>query len=166
MAGVKNAVRYLNSGPLRPVLRVRKVKVALVDALGNLVRFILTPYQRNDIMGVAPRIDGLAFDALLADKAFDADRLCPDIAKRGAQGVILRRKHRKIHIGHDGEIHKWRHLIENDFAKIKEFRGIATRCDKTGFCFRANINLAAALIDCWSMSTGIRYCQKIQARHV
>ena len=117
-------------------------------------------------MGVAPRIDGLAFDALLADKAFDGDCLRADIAKLGAQAVTSRRKHRKIHIDHDGEIHKWRHLIENDFAKIKEFRGIATRCDKTGFCFRANINLAAALIDCWSMSTGIRYCQKIQARHV
>jgi len=47
--------------------------VALVDALGNLVRFVLLPGQSHDLKGVRPLIDGLDFDALLADKAFDAD---------------------------------------------------------------------------------------------
>ncbi|MFC7736843.1 IS5/IS1182 family transposase, partial [Roseomonas sp. GCM10028921] len=41
---------------------------------------------------------------------------------------------------------RWRHLIENFFAKLKEFRAIATRYDKTDTSFRASINLAAAII--------------------
>ena len=122
--------------------------MALVDALGNLVRFVLMPGQRNDIMGVRPLIDGLTFDALLADKAFDANWLRIDIIEKGALVVIPPRKHRKTQIDYDTEMYKWRHLVENYFAKIKEFRGIATRYDKTDESFRANINLTATLIAC------------------
>ena len=122
--------------------------MALVDALGNLVRFVLMPGQRNDIMGVRPLIDNLSFDALLADKAFDANWLRTDIVERGAHAVIPPRKHRKTQIDYDTEMYKWRHLVENYFAKIKEFRGIATRYDKTDVSFRANINLTATLIAC------------------
>jgi transposase len=122
--------------------------MALVDALGNLVRFVLMPGQCNDIMGVRPLIDGLTFDALLADKAFDANWLRTDIIERGAQAVIPPRKHRKTQINYDVEMYKWRHLVENYFAKIKEFRAIATRYDKTDESFRANINLSATLIAC------------------
>jgi transposase len=43
-------------------------------------------------------------------------------------------------------MYRWRHLIENYFAKLKEFRAIATRYDKTDDSFRANINLVAAII--------------------
>src|SRR5215217_2197439 len=43
-------------------------------------------------------------------------------------------------------MYRWRHLIENTFAKLKEFRAIATRYDKTDGSFRATINLAAAII--------------------
>ena len=105
--------------------------VALVDALGNLVRFVLLPGQRNDIMGVAPLIDGLDFEALLADKAFDADWLREELDERGAMAVIPPRSNRKIQYDYDKDIYKWQHLVENYFAKIKEFRGIATRYDKT-----------------------------------
>ena len=122
--------------------------MVLVDALGNLVRFVLMPGQRNDIMDVRPLIDGIAFDALLGDKAFDANWLREDIDNRGAQAVIPPRKHRKTPIDYDSEMYKWRHLVENYFAKIKEFRGIATRYDKTDDSFRANINLTATLIAC------------------
>lgn len=122
--------------------------MALVDALGNLVRFVLMPGQRNDIMGVRPLIDGVSFDALVADKAFDANWLRTDLAVHGVQVVIPPRKHRKAQIDYDAEIYKWRHLVENYFAKIKEFRAIATRYDKTDVSFRANINLTATLIAC------------------
>jgi transposase len=122
--------------------------MAMVDALGNLVRFVLMPGQRNDIMGVRPLIDGISFDAPLADKAFDANWLRADIFERGAKAVIPPRKHRKTQIDYDAQMYKWRHLVENYFAKIKEFRGIATRYDKTDDSFRANINLTATLIAC------------------
>src|SRR5208282_1560818 len=47
--------------------------LALTDALGNLVRFVLLPGHRFDTVGVAPLIDGLAFDGVRADTAFDSD---------------------------------------------------------------------------------------------
>ena len=62
--------------------------VALVDALGNLVRFVLLPGQRHDTVGVPPLIEGIAFDALLGDKAFDADWIRAELDRRGAAAVI------------------------------------------------------------------------------
>jgi transposase len=114
--------------------------LALTDALGNLVRFKLLPGQRSEIVGVPDLIDGLTFDALMADKAFDADHLRQTLLERGATAVIPAKRNRKIHIPHDEEAYKWRHLIENYFSKIKEFRGVNTRYHTTrlfrfGRCF-------------------------------
>jgi transposase len=105
--------------------------LALTDALGNLVRFSLLPGQRSEIVGAPDLINGLSFDALLADKAFDADHLRLALKNRGAKAVIPAKRNRKIHIPHDEEVYKWRHLVENYFCKIKEFRGVNTRYDKT-----------------------------------
>jgi transposase len=120
--------------------------VALVDALGNLVRFVRLPGQRHDTVGVAPLIEGVSFDALLGDKAFDADWLRGELNDRGAAAVIPPRSNRKVIIDYDTEMDRWRHLVENYFAKLKEFRSIARRYHKTAESFSANINLAAALI--------------------
>ena len=62
--------------------------LALTDALGNLVRFVLLPGQRFDTVGVPPLIEGLAFDALIADKAFDSNAIIADLDARGAKAVI------------------------------------------------------------------------------
>lgn len=62
-------------------------------------------------MGVRLLIDGLKFDVLLADKAFDANWLRTDIIERGAQAVIPPRKHCNIQIDYDIEMYKWRHLV-------------------------------------------------------
>ena len=120
--------------------------VAMVDALGNLVRFLLFPGQAHDMKGVAPLIEGVAFGALLADKAFDADWLLEELNERGATAVIPPKSNRKHQRDYDKEAYKWRHLIENYFAKVKEFRGIATRYDKTDDSYAANWYLVAALI--------------------
>ncbi|MDB5516253.1 MAG: putative transposase, partial [Tardiphaga sp.] len=45
------------------------------------------------------------------------------------------------------EMYKWRHLIENFFCKLKDFKRIAMRCDKTDQSFAAMIYLAAAVIN-------------------
>nr|WP_250266036.1 IS5 family transposase [Rhodovastum atsumiense] len=120
--------------------------VALVDALGNLVRFVLLPGQRHDTLGVLPLIAGLTFDALLGDKAFDVDWLRIELDGRGAAAVIPPKSNRKAAISYDKAMYRWRHLIENFFAKLKEFRAIATRYDKTDTSFQAAIYLAAAVI--------------------
>ena len=62
--------------------------LALTDALGNLVRFVLLPGQRFDTVGVPPLIEGLTFDALIADKAFDSNAIIADLDVRGAKIVI------------------------------------------------------------------------------
>jgi transposase len=120
--------------------------VALVDALGQLIRFLLLPGQRHDSIGVEPLITGLDFEALLGDKAFDNNRLRADLNDRGALAVIPSKADRAGCIPYDREMYKWRHLIENFFCKIKAFRRIATRYEKTDACFAGFINFVAALL--------------------
>ncbi len=120
--------------------------MALTDALGNLVRFKLLPGQRSEITGAPDLIDGLTFDALMGDKAFDADNLRQSLHAGGATAVIPAKRNRKVHIPHDKEAYKWWHLIENYFSKIKEFRGVNTRYDKTDSSYEATWNLAATII--------------------
>ena len=62
--------------------------LALTDALGNLVRFVLLPGHRFDTVGVAPLIDGIAFGGLIADKAFDSNAIIAELDERGAKIVI------------------------------------------------------------------------------
>ena len=64
--------------------------VALTDALGNLVSFELLPGQRHDTIGVAPLIGAATFGSLIADKAFDVNRITDELDRRGAEVVISR----------------------------------------------------------------------------
>ena len=96
-----------------------------------MVRFVLLPGQHHDSVGVRPLIEGVAFGALLGDKAFDADWLRAELDDRGAAAVIPPKVNRKTIISFDRDMYRWRHLIENTFAKLKEFRAVATRYDKT-----------------------------------
>ena len=121
--------------------------LALTDALGNLVHFVLLPGQRFDTVGVAPLIEGIAFGALIADKAFDSNDIIANLNERGAKVVISQHPRRAIPIAIDCEMYKWRHLIENFFCKLKEFKRIAMRSDKTDQSFAAFIHLAAAVIN-------------------
>ena len=121
--------------------------LALTDALGNLVRFVLLPGQRFDTVGVQPLIDGIEFGALIADKAFDSNAIIADLDARGAKIVISQHPRRAQPIAIDEEMYKWRHLIENFFCKLKEFKRIAMRSDKTDHSFTAMIYLAAAVVN-------------------
>lgn len=120
--------------------------MALVDALGNLIRFVLLPGQRHDSIGVEPLITGLDFKALLGDKAFDNNWLRANLNERGAAAVIPPKADRASRIPYDVDMYKWRHLIENFFCRLKAFRRIATRYEKTDTCFAAFINLVAAFL--------------------
>ena len=121
--------------------------LALTDALGNLVRFVLLLGQRFDTVGVPPLIEGVAFDALIADKAFDSNAIIANLNERGAKIVISQHPRRTKPLPLDAEMYKWRHLIENFFCKLKEFKRIAMRADKTDISFNAIIHLAAAVIN-------------------
>ena len=121
--------------------------LALTDALGNLVRFVLLPGHRFDTVGVPPLIDGLSFGALIADKAFDSNSIIADLNERGAKIVIAQHPRRTTPLRLDTEMYKWRHLIENFFCKLKEFKRIAMRSDKTDQSFEALIYLCSAVIN-------------------
>jgi transposase len=121
--------------------------LALTDALGNLVRFVLMPGQRFDTIGVPPLIKGVKFDGLIADKAFDSNDIIEELNQRGAKIVISQHPRRTSPLPLDTELYKWRHLIENFFCKLKEFKRIAMRSDKTDTSFSAIIYLAAAVIN-------------------
>jgi transposase len=121
--------------------------LALTDALGNLVRFVLLPGHRFDTIGVPPLFDGIEFGALIADKAFDSNAIVADLDERGAKIVISQHPRRTKPLPLDAEMYKWRHLIENFFCKLKEFKRIAMRADKTDTSFAAFIHLAAAVIN-------------------
>ncbi|WP_323038774.1 IS5 family transposase [Gemmobacter sp.] len=121
--------------------------LALTDALGNLVRFRLMPGQRHDSVEVPPLIDGIAFDGLIADKAFDSNALVVELNDRGARIVISQHPARAQKLRIDPDIYIWRHLIENFFCKLKEFKRIAMRACKTDQSFEAMIYLAAAVIN-------------------
>jgi len=95
---------------------------------------------------VPPLIEGVTFGALLGDRAFDADWLRAELEARGAAAVIPPKANRKGCLSFDRHMCRWRHLVENYFAKLKEFRAIATRYDKTDTSYRASISLAAAVI--------------------
>jgi transposase len=120
---------------------------AMVDALGNPIAFFLTPGQAHDLEGADALLPQMRADALLADKAFDADeRVIEPLLAAGKKLVIPPKSNRKIQRIFDREMYKARHLIENFFCKLKQYRAIATRYDKTARNFLAAIHLAAAVI--------------------
>lgn len=121
--------------------------LALTDALGNLVRFLLLPGQRHDSVGVAPLIEGIEFEGFIADKAFDNNAIIAELSERGAKIVVSQMPNRKAPLAIDLDIYKWRHLIENFFCKLKEFKRIAMRSDKTDTSFEAMIHLGSAVIN-------------------
>jgi transposase len=105
------------------------------------------PGHRYDTVGVAPLIEGIGFGALIADKAFDSNWIIGDLNERGAKIVISQHPRRANPVSIDAEMYKWRHLIENFFCKLKEFKRIALRSDKTDQSFAAMIYACAALIN-------------------
>jgi transposase len=85
--------------------------------------------------------------ALRADKAYDAqERVLERLQNAGVQAVIPPKKHRKDQRAYDEELYKARHRIENFFATLKQFRGIATRYDKRATTFLEAVYLAVAVI--------------------
>jgi transposase len=118
-----------------------------VDALGNPIGFHLTGGQACDLDGADVLLPQIEADIVLADKGFDADeRVLMPLQNAGKTAVIPPKANRKVQRNYDKELYKDRHLIENFFAKLKLFRAIATRYDKTARNFLAAVHFAATLI--------------------
>ena len=119
------------------------------DALGNPTGFHLTPGQAHDLAGAAVLLPAIIdnIQALLADKSYDSqDRVLTVLAHAGV-GIVIPSKSNRLHPrAYDKELYKARHLIENFFAKLKQYRAIATRYDKRAVSFLGAIHLAASVI--------------------
>jgi transposase len=111
---------------------------ASCDAVGQPTGFYLTPGQASDLAGADALLPALlaSRQALLADKAYDAqERVLELLEKAGVQIVIPPKNNRHLQREYEKERYKARPLIENFFAKLKQFRGIATRYDKRASTF-------------------------------
>src|SRR5260370_24454454 len=120
---------------------------AMVDALGNPLAFFLTAGQAHDLEGADALLPQMQADTLLADKAFDAhERVIEPLLAAGKTFVIPPTSNRKVQRLYDKELYKARHLMENFYCKLRQYRAIASRHDKTARNFLAGIHLAAAVI--------------------
>lgn len=88
-------------------------------------------------------IEGISAEHLLADKGYDSDAIVEQAERQGMQAQIPPRSNRKQQRDYDKYLYKLRHLVENAFRDLKEWRGIATRYAK-----RADSYLAAVHIRC------------------
>ena len=91
-------------------------------------------------------VEGFAADVTIADKGYDADRLCDGIAETGGQAVIPPTRNRTFKRPYDAELYKERNIIERFFNKLKQFRRVATRYDKLLANFMGFVKLAAIVI--------------------
>ncbi|WP_201800096.1 IS5 family transposase [Beggiatoa leptomitoformis] len=120
---------------------------SVVDALGNPTLFFLTAGQASDLEGADALIPQIKANALLADKAYDADERVRDVLKqKSIEPVIPFRKNRLNPPDYDKALYKARYLIEHFFGKLKQYRAIATRYDKRARNFLSGVYLASTLI--------------------
>ena len=105
---------------------------AIVDALGNPTGFFLTGGQAHDLDGADELLPDVEADIVIADKAYDTDkRVIEPLQAAGKTPVIPPKRRRRLPRDYDRDLFKARHLIENFFARLKQYRAIATRYDKT-----------------------------------
>ncbi|MCC8977181.1 IS5 family transposase [Bradyrhizobium brasilense] len=117
-----------------------------VRGLGCPVRFTLTAGQKGDAPQAAALIEGLSAEVVMADTAYDADHLRQAIAAKGALAVIPNNPSRALKYPLDRHLYAQRHLVECCFSKLKQFRRVATRFEKTARNYRAVVTLAAIVL--------------------
>ena len=117
-----------------------------VRGLGCPVRFALTAGHRGDAPQADALIEDLPAEVVMADAAYDSDKIRRKIKDKGAQAVIPNNPSRAIRHPIDKHLYAQRHLIECCFSKLKQFRRVATRYEKTARNYLAMIALAATIL--------------------
>lgn len=117
----------------------------IVDALGNPLALSLTGGQSHDMTQAEMLVAQVEPGALLGDKGYDADSLIACLEARSIKVVIPPKSNRKVQRDCDFALYAERNLVERFFNYIKQFRGIATRYEKTAQNFLAGLHLVCAL---------------------
>ena len=119
---------------------------AAVDALGNPLRLILSVGQQADIKQAEALLTDYEADAVIADRGYDADSLLNWLADAQIEAVIPAKKNRLVERSIDENLYKDRNKVERYFNKLKQYRRVATRYEKTALSFVSFVYLASALI--------------------
>ena len=119
-----------------------------VDGHGMLVRVMVTQGTDADGQQAVPWIAEMTADYLLADRGYDSDCIVAQAKRQGMEPVIASRKNRKEQRDYDRHLYKIRHLVENAFLQLKQWRGIATRYAKKTSSFLAALHIRCLMM--WS----------------
>ena len=124
----------------------------VTDALGNPLAFRVTAGQRHDITQAEPLLKTLSptqraeVEAVLADKGYDSNAFIDAIVALEAQAVIPSRKGRKEPRDYDVELYKERNLVERFFNRIKHYRRVATRYEKSVQNYVSFLHVASIMV--------------------
>ena len=110
------------------------------------IRILATEATRADCSLAHELITDFRAEHLIADKGYDSDAIIAQAEQQGMKAVIPPRKNRRVQRDYDRHLYKQRHLVENAFLHIKQWRGVATRYAK-----RLSSFLAAVQIRCLVM---------------
>jgi len=116
-----------------------------VSGLGLPTKFILTPGQAADVTQRAALVAGTAAAVVIADKGYDAAAVVRAVEATGARAVIPTQRNRKVRRGIDAERYKDRNLVERFWGRIKQYRRVATRYEKTARNFLGFLHLASII---------------------
>lgn len=119
---------------------------SITDALGCPVKFILTPGNEADCSQAVSLLEDQRADAVLADKGYDSQQIIDTIKEMGAEPVIPPRSLRKEQREYDRDLYKARGAVEIMFNRLKQFRRVACRYEKTASNFCSFVYLAGILI--------------------
>lgn len=118
----------------------------IVDGLGNPIEFVLTGGEVYDGVVANELLNGKNADFVVADKAYDSNKILETISQMNAIAVIPPKSNRIVQREYDKDYYKDRNLVERFFSRLKQFRGIATRYCKRGKYFLEAVKLASSII--------------------
>ena len=124
-----------------------KIGAAVDGVWQKIINLVRAPGQRHEsglAVGMLGSVEGVT---VIADRAFDADGFRDVLAGRGCTAVIPAKKNRRNPFKLNREAYRWRHVIENVFARLKDFVRITLRKDKTTASYLGFLHFAAAVLN-------------------
>lgn len=120
----------------------------VVDAHGLPVDFEITGGHVNDCTVAPELIVRLPeADVIIADKGYDSERIRETIESRGARPAIPRKRNSvKGNADLDRGLYRYRHLVENAFARLKHYRAVASRFDKLKRNYESVVAMACMIL--------------------
>lgn len=113
--------------------------------MGNPLNFRLSGGEEADCAWAIPTLTDLEFGTLLGDKGYDTNEIVDFLEQRGSKTCIPPKINRKVQREYDAYLYKERNLVERFFNKLKHYRRLSTRYDKTAIAYLGFVYLAASL---------------------